>query len=120
LPQLLAEREVEEARELFLKNSVHGDEVLQPEDFLEKPVHVALEEKSSTFEELEAFNEQMQEASKPQQQKQEEAAAALLKHSEKAETAAPGAAPVPEQTAPPAEAPAAPVDLTPAVDEAAS
>jgi len=82
LPQLLAEREVEEARELFLKCSVHGDEAIHPEDFLEKPVHVALEEQSCAMDELEAFNEQMQEAQKPKIE--QDVAAALERHSEQA------------------------------------
>lgn len=80
LPQLLAELEVAEARELFLKSAAHGGEALRPEDFLEKPVHVALEEQSSAMEELEAFNAQMQATQRPQQQ--QDAASSLEAHRE--------------------------------------
>merc|ERR1712187_326056 len=85
VPQLLADSEVDEARSLFLNCSVHGADVLKPEDFLEKPVHVALEEKNTTMDELEAFNEEMQEAAQP---KQKEAAAVLEQNAKEMESVA--------------------------------
>lgn len=54
VPQLVASHEISEAREIFQKSPVAGDE------FLPKPQHVAEEEMSGAMEELEHFNEQMQ------------------------------------------------------------
>lgn len=58
-PQLLVGDEVQEARALFLQAPVFG-EAPGAEDFLRKPKHVALEERSSGLEDLELFNEEMQ------------------------------------------------------------
>jgi len=64
VPQLLVGREVVEARSMFLDLPIYGSaEVPTGDDFLRKPAHVAMEEKSSAMEDLEHFNEQMQGAS---------------------------------------------------------
>jgi len=59
VPQMLAERESSEARQMFLTSGIHGSEQPQAECFLRKPEHVAMEERSSAIEELATFNEQM-------------------------------------------------------------
>jgi len=76
VPQILCELEIEEARSLFLRCSVHGDEAVSPEDFLEKPVHVLQEEQAASMDELADFNEQMQKAA------QTGATASLEQHKE--------------------------------------
>mmetsp|Transcript_66175 Transcript_66175/g.123518 ORF Transcript_66175/g.123518 Transcript_66175/m.123518 type:complete len:631 (-) Transcript_66175:79-1971(-) len=59
VPQLLAECESAEAREMFLASGIHGAERPPAESFLRKPAHVAMEERSSAMEELANFNVQM-------------------------------------------------------------
>jgi len=71
-PQLLAGREVDEARDAFLLTAAlsgsstadadgarENTTAVGPEDFLRKPVHVALEEHCSGMEDLETFNDDM-------------------------------------------------------------
>jgi len=60
MPQLLAGREVTEARDVFLGVPVHssGDAPIAS-DFLKKPAHVAEEEQGNAMEDLEFFNQQM-------------------------------------------------------------
>eukprot|EP00439_Symbiodinium_sp_Y106_P075492 s768_g15.t1 len=59
VPQLVVSDEIDEARQIFLASpaaaGAHAD------DFLRKPEHVAEEERGGVMEELELFNEQMQE-----------------------------------------------------------
>lgn len=64
VPQLLAGQEVSQARDIFLGVPIYGDEAPSVNSFLQKPAHVAMEEKSSALEDLEYFNEQMQDASR--------------------------------------------------------
>lgn len=61
VPQFLVGQETEEARRVFLAAPLY-EEAPVAADFLKKPQHLAMEEEMSKNEDLEHFNQQMQEA----------------------------------------------------------